>query len=27
VFVDGAKVYDRNDSAFQAQSDFMLGQQ
>ncbi len=27
VFIDGAKVYDRNDSAFQAQSDFMLGQQ
>ena len=27
VFVDGAKVYDRNDSAFQATSDFMLGQQ
>ncbi len=27
VFVDGAKVYDRNDSAFQAQSDFMLGQE
>lgn len=27
VFVDGAKVYDRNDSAYQAQSDFMLGQQ
>ncbi|WP_213608010.1 amidohydrolase [Pseudoalteromonas sp.] len=27
VFVDGAKVYDRNDSAFQAKSDFMLGQQ
>ena len=25
VFVDGAKVYDRNDSAYQA-SDFMLGQ-
>ncbi|MFL3650383.1 MAG: amidohydrolase [Pseudoalteromonas sp.] len=27
VYVDGAKVYDRNDSAFQAQSDFMLGQE
>ena len=27
VFVDGAKVYDRNDSAYQATSDFMLGQQ
>ena len=27
VFIDGAKVYDGNDSAFQAQSDFMLGQQ
>ncbi len=27
VFIDGAKVYDRNDSAYQAQSDFMLGQQ
>ncbi|MEL0642098.1 amidohydrolase [Pseudoalteromonas aliena] len=27
VFVDGAKVYDRNDSAYQAVSDFMLGQQ
>ncbi len=27
VFIDGAKVYDRSDSAFQAQSDFMLGQQ
>ena len=27
VFIDGAKVYDRNDSAFHAQSDFMLGQQ
>jgi imidazolonepropionase-like amidohydrolase len=26
VFVDGAKVYDRDDAAFQAQSDFMLGQ-
>ena len=26
VFVDGAKVYDREDPAFQAQSDFMLGQ-
>ncbi|MEO2266058.1 amidohydrolase [Pseudoalteromonas pernae] len=26
VFVDGAKVYDRNDEKFQAQSDFMLGQ-
>ncbi|KTF18545.1 amidohydrolase [Pseudoalteromonas sp. H105] len=26
VFVDGAKVYDREDTAFQAQSDFMLGQ-
>ncbi|MDN3377730.1 MULTISPECIES: amidohydrolase [unclassified Pseudoalteromonas] len=26
VFVDGAKVYDRDDEAFQAQSDFMLGQ-
>ena len=27
VFDDGAKVYDRNDSAYQATSDFMLGQQ
>lgn len=27
VFVDGAKVYDRNDEKYQAQSDFMLGQQ
>ncbi|XQF90344.1 amidohydrolase [Pseudoalteromonas espejiana] len=27
VFIDGAKVYDRNDAAYQAQSDFMLGQQ
>ena len=27
VFVDGSKVYDRNDSAYQATSDFMLGQQ
>ena len=27
VFIDGAKVYDRNDSAYQAKSDFMLGQQ
>ncbi|MEL0653962.1 amidohydrolase [Pseudoalteromonas issachenkonii] len=27
VFVDGAKVYDRNDGAYQATSDFMLGQQ
>ncbi|MBB1349786.1 MULTISPECIES: amidohydrolase [unclassified Pseudoalteromonas] len=27
VFVDGAKVYDRKDSAYQATSDFMLGQQ
>ena len=26
VFIDGAKVYDRDDAAFQAQSDFMLGQ-
>ncbi len=26
VFIDGAKVYDRDDEAFQAQSDFMLGQ-
>ncbi|MBB1418465.1 amidohydrolase [Pseudoalteromonas sp. SG44-1] len=26
VFVDGAKVYDRYDDTFQAQSDFMLGQ-
>ncbi|MGS0535880.1 amidohydrolase [Pseudoalteromonas sp. SaAl2] len=26
VFVDGAKVYDRDDEAFQPQSDFMLGQ-
>ncbi len=26
VFVDGAKVYDRDDATFQAQSDFMLGQ-
>jgi imidazolonepropionase-like amidohydrolase len=27
VFIDGAKVYDANDSAYQAKSDFMLGQQ
>jgi imidazolonepropionase-like amidohydrolase len=27
VFIDGAKVYDVNDSAYQAKSDFMLGQQ
>ncbi|MGI2106082.1 amidohydrolase [Shewanella frigidimarina] len=27
VFIDGAKVYDRQDPAYQAQSDFMLGQQ
>ncbi|WP_448563555.1 amidohydrolase [Thalassotalea ganghwensis] len=27
VFVDGAKVYDRFDERYQAQSDFMLGQQ
>lgn len=27
VFVDGAKIYDRNDSTYQATSDFMLGQQ
>ncbi|MFY8273378.1 amidohydrolase [Pseudoalteromonas sp. SSDWG2] len=26
VFIDGAKVYDRNDEKYQAQSDFMLGQ-
>ena len=26
VFLDGAKVYDRFDEAYQAQSDFMLGQ-
>ena len=26
VFIDGAKVYDRNDDKYQAQSDFMLGQ-
>ena len=26
VFVDGAKVYDRKDPAYQAKSDFMLGQ-
>ena len=26
VFIDGAKVYDRDDATFQAQSDFMLGQ-
>ncbi len=26
VFVDGAKVYDREDPAYQAQSDFLLGQ-
>ncbi|MCV6622216.1 MAG: amidohydrolase [Cellvibrionaceae bacterium] len=26
VFIDGAKVYDREDPAFQAQSDFLLGQ-
>ena len=26
VFIDGAKVYDRNDDAYQAQSDFLLGQ-
>jgi imidazolonepropionase-like amidohydrolase len=27
VFVDGAKVYDRYDEAYQAKSDFLLGQQ
>ncbi len=27
VFVDGGKVYDRFDAAYQAKSDFMLGQQ
>ncbi|NKF51835.1 amidohydrolase [Shewanella sp. WXL01] len=27
VFIDGAKVYDRFDEAYQAKSDFMLGQQ
>ena len=27
VFVDGAKVYDRYDEKYQAQSDFMLGQE
>ena len=27
VFVDGAKVYDRSDEKYQAQSDFMLGQE
>ena len=27
VFIDGAKVYDRNDAKYQAKSDFMLGQQ
>ncbi|GAA5139759.1 amidohydrolase [Thalassotalea piscium] len=27
VFVDGAKVYDRNDEKYQAKSDFMLGQE
>lgn len=27
VFIDGAKVFDRNDSAYQATSDFLLGQQ
>jgi len=27
VFIDGAKVYDRQDPAYQAQSDFMLGQE
>lgn len=27
VFIDGAKVYDRDDKAYQAQSDFLLGQQ
>lgn len=26
VFIDGAKVYDRNDAAYQAESDFLLGQ-
>jgi imidazolonepropionase-like amidohydrolase len=26
VYVDGAKVYDRNDEKYQAVSDFMLGQ-
>lgn len=26
VFIDGAKVYDREDPAYQAQSDFLLGQ-
>jgi imidazolonepropionase-like amidohydrolase len=27
VFIDGAKVYDRSDAAYQAKSDFMLGQE
>ncbi|GLS84061.1 amidohydrolase [Paraferrimonas haliotis] len=27
VFVDGAKVYDRNDNAYQANSDFLLGRE
>ena len=27
VFIDGAKVYDRHDPRYQAQSDFLLGQQ
>jgi adenine deaminase len=27
VFIDGAKVYDRFDNAYQAKSDFLLGQQ
>ncbi len=27
VFIDGAKVYDRNDDAYRAKSDFLLGQQ
>jgi imidazolonepropionase-like amidohydrolase len=27
VFIDGAKVYDRFDEAYQAQSDFLLGQE
>jgi imidazolonepropionase-like amidohydrolase len=27
VFIDGAKVYDRKDPTYQAQSDFMLGQE
>jgi imidazolonepropionase-like amidohydrolase len=26
VFIDGAKVYDINDEAYQATSDFLLGQ-